>query len=113
KMAAAHANARQTKERQTLEAARENRLKIEWEGYKPVKPTFLGTKVFEDYPLEKLVPYIDWTPFFATWELAGHYPQILNDDKIGEAARSLFADAQEMLKQMVDEKWLRASAVIG
>jgi len=59
------------------------------------------------------VPYIDWTPFFATWELAGHYPQILNDDKIGEAARSLYADAQEMLKQMVEEKWLKASAVIG
>ncbi len=113
KMAAAHANARENKERQPLEAARANRLKIEWEGYKPVKPTFLGTKVFEDYPIEKLVPYIDWTPFFATWELAGHYPQILQDDKVGEAARSLFADAQEMLKQMVDEKWLRASAVIG
>jgi 5-methyltetrahydrofolate--homocysteine methyltransferase len=113
KMAAAHANARQTKERQNLEAARENRLKIDLTDYKPVKPTFLGTKVFEDYPLEKLVPYIDWTPFFATWELAGHYPQILEDDTIGEAARSLFADAQEMLKQMVEEKWLRASGVIG
>ena len=113
KMAKAHANARQTKERQTLAAARENKLKIDWADYKPTKPSFLGTKVFEDYPLEKLVPYIDWTPFFATWELAGHYPQILNDDLIGETARSLFADAQEMLKQMVDEKWLRASAVIG
>tara|TARA_R110000868_G_scaffold66247_7_gene197456 strand:+ start:1106 stop:3790 length:2685 start_codon:yes stop_codon:yes gene_type:complete len=113
KMATAHANARQTKERQPIEKARENRLKIEWPGYAPTKPTFLGTKVFEDYPLEKLVPYIDWTPFFATWELAGQYPQILSDDKIGEAATSLFADAQEMLKQMVDEKWLKASAVIG
>jgi 5-methyltetrahydrofolate--homocysteine methyltransferase len=113
KMAKAHANARQTKERQTLAAARENKLKIDWTDYKPTKPSFLGTKVFEDYPLEKLVPYIDWTPFFATWELAGHYPQILKDDLIGETARSLFADAREMLKQMVDEKWLRASAVIG
>ncbi len=113
KMAKAHANSRNTKVRQPLDAARENRLKIDWTDYKPKKPNFLGTKVFEDYPLEKLVPYIDWTPFFATWELAGHYPQILSDDMIGEAARSLFADAQEMLKQMVEEKWLKASAVIG
>ena len=113
KMVAAHANARESKQRQSLEAARENSFKTDWSSYKPVKPSFLGTKVFEDYPLDELVPYIDWTPFFATWELAGHYPQILDDDKIGEAARSLFADAQEMLKQMVEEKWLRASAVIG
>ncbi len=113
KMAAAHANARQTKERQSLEAARENRLRIDLTDYTPTKPTFLGIKAFDDYPLEKLVPYIDWTPFFATWELAGHYPQILQDDLIGEAARSLFADAQEMLKQMVEEKWLKASGVIG
>jgi 5-methyltetrahydrofolate--homocysteine methyltransferase len=113
KMAKAHASAREAKERVTLANARENRLKIDWRGYTPKKPTFLGTKVLEDYPLEKLVPYIDWTPFFATWELAGQYPQILNDDKMGEAARALFADAQEMLKQMVSEKWLKASAVIG
>jgi len=113
KMATAHANARNTKERQTLAAAREHRLNIDWTGYEPVKPTFLGTKVLEDYPLEQLVPYIDWTPFFATWELAGHYPQILKDDKMGEAAQALFDDAQEMLAQMVGEKWLKASAVIG
>jgi 5-methyltetrahydrofolate--homocysteine methyltransferase len=112
-MAAAHANAREAKERVTLEAARENRSKIDWSSYKPVRPTFLGTKVFEDYPLETLAPYIDWTPFFATWEMAGQYPQILNDDKMGEAARALFSDAQEMLKQMVEEKWLKASGVIG
>ena len=66
-----------------------------------------------DYPIDKLVPYIDWTPFFQTWELHGRYPQILDDDKVGEAARSLFEDAQEMLKQMVEEKWLKARAVIG
>jgi 5-methyltetrahydrofolate--homocysteine methyltransferase len=69
--------------------------------------------VFDDYSIETLVPYIDWTPFFQTWELHGRYPQILDDDKVGEAARSLFADAQEMLKQMVAEKWLKARAVIG
>ncbi|ABS64012.1 methionine synthase [Parvibaculum lavamentivorans DS-1] len=113
KMATAHAGAREKKDRQTIEAARENKLKIKWDGYKPTRPSFLGTKVFEDYPLENLVPYIDWTPFFQTWELAGQYPQILKDDKVGEAARGLFEDAQAMLKQMVEEKWVRASAVIG
>jgi len=113
KMAAAHANARSSRDRQTLDAARAHKLKIDWEGYSPKKPSFLGTKVLEDYPLEKLVPFIDWTPFFATWELTGHYPQILKDDKMGEAAQALFDDAQEMLAQMVSEKWLKASAVIG
>ncbi len=113
KMAAAHASAREAKDRQTLAAARENRLKIDWTGYKPTKPSFLGTKVFEDYPLEKLVRHIDWTPFFATWELTGQYPRILKDDRMGEAARTLFADAQEMLARMVEEKWVKASAVIG
>ncbi len=112
-LAARHAAGREKKERQTIEGARANRPKIDWKGYKPVKPAFLGTKVFEDYPIETLVPYIDWTPFFQTWELHGHYPQILDDDKVGEAARSLFDDAQEMLKQMVEEKWLKARAVIG
>jgi 5-methyltetrahydrofolate--homocysteine methyltransferase len=112
-LAARHAAGQQKKDRQTLAAARENRLKIDWESYKPVKPAFLGTKVFDDYPLDRLVPYIDWTPFFQTWELAGRYPQILDDATVGEAARSLFADAQDMLKQMVEEKWLKARAVIG
>jgi 5-methyltetrahydrofolate--homocysteine methyltransferase len=112
-LAARHAAGQQKKDRQTLAAARENRLRIDWEGYKPVKPAFLGTKVFDDYPLDRLVPYIDWTPFFQTWELAGRYPQILDDATVGEAARSLFADAHDMLKQMVEEKWLKARAVIG
>ena len=113
RMATAHAGAREKKDRQSLAVARENRLVVDWKGYKPVHPTFLGTKIFEDYPLEKLVPYIDWTPFFQTWELAGQYPQILKDDKVGEAARALFDDAQTMLKQMVEEKWVKAAAVIG
>lgn len=113
KMAAAHANSRAQEARETLAGARANRLKIDWADYQPVKPSFLGTKVFDDYPIAELVPYIDWTPFFATWELAGQYPMILQDEKVGEAARSLFADAQEMLKQMVEEKWLKARAVIG
>ncbi len=69
--------------------------------------------MLENYPLAKLVDYIDWTPFFSTWELTGRYPAILNDEKYGEAARSLFNDAQAMLKQIVDEQWVQASAVIG
>jgi 5-methyltetrahydrofolate--homocysteine methyltransferase len=112
-LAERHAAGREKKERQTIEGARANRPKIDWKGYKPTKPAFLGTRVFDDYSIETLVPYIDWTPFFQTWELHGRYPQILDDDKVGEAARSLFADAQEMLKQMVAEKWLKARAVIG
>lgn len=112
-LAARHAAGQEKKERQTLDGARANRLTVDWDGYTPVKPSFLGSKVFEDYPLDKLVPYIDWTPFFQTWELHGRYPQILKDDKVGEAARSLFADAQEMLTQIVEEKWLQARAVIG
>ena len=108
-----HAAGQKKKDRQSIGAARENRPKIDWNGYTPVKPSFLGTKVFDDYPLETLVPYIDWTPFFQTWELAGRYPQILEDETVGEAARSLFADAQEMLTQMVEEKWLKARAVVG
>ncbi|MGE3865405.1 MAG: methionine synthase [Hyphomonadaceae bacterium] len=77
------------------------------------KPAFLGLKTFDDYPLADLVPYIDWTPFFASWELVGRYPMILEDDVVGEAARNLFDDAQKMLQRMVAEKWVEARAVIG
>jgi 5-methyltetrahydrofolate--homocysteine methyltransferase len=78
-----------------------------------VKPSFLGVKNFVDYDLGELVPYIDWTPFFQTWELAGRYPAILDDSKVGEAARALYDDAQAMLKRIVSEKWFSASAAIG
>jgi 5-methyltetrahydrofolate--homocysteine methyltransferase len=77
------------------------------------KPSFLGTKVFNEIPLDTLIPYIDWTPFFQTWELKGRYPEILTDRKYGEAAKNLFDDATAMLKQMAAEKWLEARAVIG
>ena len=97
----------------SLESARENAAEVSFENYTPAKPQFLGTKVFDDYPLEELVGRIDWTPFFRTWELAGTYPAILNDEVVGESARSLFEDAQVMLRQIVDEKWLTAKAVIG
>ena len=97
----------------TLQQARDNSYKGDWENYTPPKPTFLGLKVFENYSLEELTHFIDWTPFFHAWELAGKYPKILHDDIIGEEATSLFEDAQQMLKQIVDEKWLQARAVIG
>jgi len=113
KIATAHARAQPDKRRLSLNQARANAPKIDWVGTKPVKPKFLGVKSLNDYPLDDLVSCIDWTPFFQTWELSGRYPAILKDPKQGEAARSLFADAQAMLKQIVDEKWFRASAAIG
>ena len=85
----------------------------DWSGYQPPCPEFLGTRVFSDYPLERLAQAIDWTPFFITWELAGKYPTILQDDTVGEAATQLFDDAQAMLRQIVEEKWLTANAAIG
>jgi 5-methyltetrahydrofolate--homocysteine methyltransferase len=97
----------------SLEDARANKATPDFENFTPVRPAFTGTRVFDDYPLAELVDYIDWTPFFRTWELAGNYPAILEDKVVGESARSLFADAQAMLKQIVDEKWLTAKAVVG
>jgi 5-methyltetrahydrofolate--homocysteine methyltransferase len=97
----------------SIAEARAAAYKIDWSVHVPPKPTFLGVKVFEDYPLEDLIERIDWTPFFRTWELAGNYPKILEDAKVGPAARQLFADAQAMLKRIVDERWLTAKAVIG
>ncbi len=90
--------------------ARERAPKLD---YKPVKPSFLGIKSFDNYPLADLVPYIDWTPFFASWDLVGRYPAILQDEIVGEAARNLFTDAQAMLKQLVAENWVKASGVVG
>ena len=97
----------------TLQQARDNAYKGDWVNYKPPAPTFLGLKTFDDYSLEEISHYIDWTPFFHAWELAGKYPKILNDEVVGEEAKTLFADAQKMLKQIIDEKWLSARAVIG
>ena len=97
----------------TLEQARANKIQIDWENYQSTTPTFTGTKVFEDYPLAEIAPYIDWTPFFHSWELRGSYPKIFDDAEKGEEAKKLFAEAQAMLKQIIKEKWLQASAVIG
>lgn len=93
--------------------ANANQLKLDWDSYRPTKPKFTGTKVFEDFPLETLRQYIDWTPFFITWSLAGKYPAILQDERVGEAARDLFSDAQEMLNEIIEKKLLKAKAVIG
>ncbi|PJI43002.1 MAG: methionine synthase [Rhizobium sp.] len=113
KVAEAHARAEAEKQRLPLARARENAVKLDWSSYKPIKPRFLGTKVFDDYDLEELAHYIDWTPFFQTWELKGRYPAILEDEKQGEAARQLFADAQAMLSKIIAEKWFRPRAVVG
>ncbi|NQD38576.1 methionine synthase [Permianibacter sp. IMCC34836] len=88
-------------------------IQTDWAHYAPPVPTFTGIKVFDDYSLDELVPYIDWTPFFITWDLAGKYPRILQDEVVGEAARQLFDDAQAMLKKLVAGKRIKARAVLG
>lgn len=97
----------------SIEAARENQFKADWEATPITKPSFLGTKTLEDYDLAELAQYIDWTPFFHTWELRGRYPRILEDETLGEAATKLFEDAQTMLRQIIDGKLLTARAVVG
>lgn len=97
----------------SIAEARTNKFPIDWNASTIVKPTFIGNKIFNDYPLAGLVEFIDWTPFFISWEMKGSYPKILKDPVRGEEARKLFADAQKMLQQIIDEKWLRANAVIG
>jgi len=101
------------KQRITLNAARDNKFKIDWAAFKPVKPSFLGVRAFPNFSLASLVPYIDWTPFFQAWELSGRYPQILTDNKVGAEAKKLFDDAQILLKRMVEEKWVTASGIVG
>ncbi|MBS0514964.1 MAG: methionine synthase [Proteobacteria bacterium] len=97
----------------SLDHARGQAFDGGWDNYTPPTPNKPGITVFADYPLAELVERIDWSPFFNTWELAGHYPQIFDDAVVGKHARELFDDAQKMLKQIVAEKWLTASAVIG
>lgn len=97
----------------SLKEARARAPKINFENYVPPKPAFTGTKLFESYDLSELEPYIDWTPFFISWDIAGKYPQVFDDPKRGEAARNLFDDAQIILRKMIDEKRVTASGVIG
>jgi 5-methyltetrahydrofolate--homocysteine methyltransferase len=89
------------------------KLTLDWKNYQAPKPQFIGTKCWRNYPLEEIIPFIDWTPFFMSWDLAGKYPQILDDAIVGEAARQLFADAQQLLAKIVQEKSLTANAAVG
>lgn len=113
KAAAAHERAEAEKKRLPLTAARANAFTPDWAGYTPPKPSFTGIRTFEGFDLRDLARYIDWTPFFQTWELKGRYPAILEDEKQGEAARALWADAQKMLEQIVSENWFKPRAVVG
>ena len=96
----------------TIEEARKNKLKLDWDNFKPIKPNFIGAKTIE-IKLDELVDFIDWTPFFRTWDLHGKYPNILTDEVVGEQAVILFNDAQKMLKQMLEENWLEAKGIYG
>jgi 5-methyltetrahydrofolate--homocysteine methyltransferase len=107
------AGQQQTRQLATLKAARANRFQTGWSNYQPVTPEFTGTRVFADYPLAELATRIDWGPFFKAWELAGKFPQILDDAVVGPEARRLFDDATAMLQQIIQEKWLTARGVIG
>ena len=108
-----HARKRADKQFVSLADARTNKFKIDWKAEDLAKPNKLGLTEFKDFALSELVDYIDWTPFFQTWELAGRYPKILEDEVVGEAATKLFADAQEMLQKIISEQWLSASGVVG
>jgi 5-methyltetrahydrofolate--homocysteine methyltransferase len=99
--------------RLSLADARANRMKFDWANYAPPVPTYMGVRSYGPYDLGELARYIDWTPFFRTWELAGQFPSILEDDKVGAVARGLYADAQKMLEKIVSENWLTAKAVAG
>lgn len=108
-----HASRQKDKNFISIEKARENHVKIDWSNYKATKPKFLGTKVFEDYDLAEIAKYIDWTPFFQTWQLSGKYPKIFDDETVGKEAKKLYDDAQAMLKKVIAEKSLKAKAVVG
>jgi 5-methyltetrahydrofolate--homocysteine methyltransferase len=113
KVADAHKRSEVDKQRLPLAKARANPFRIDWSGYKPAKPSFTGTRVYGSYEVADLVPYIDWTPFLQTYEFKGRFPAILDDPEQGPAARALYEDAQEMLKQIVAERWFNPKAVIG
>lgn len=108
-----HADRQNRKELLPIEEARENKTTINWEGYSPPKPSFIGTKEFSDYPISELRNYIDWSPFFRTWMLKGKFPDILEDEEVGTEAKSLFDDAQKLLDEIVDQELLKAKSVIG
>ena len=113
KVRESHEKSRGARPRLSIAEARKNQLDLDWANYQPPKPAFTGLKSLRDYDLEMLARYIDWTPFFAAWELHGRYPNILDDKIVGEPARALFEDAQKMLHRIIDEKILTAHGVIG
>jgi 5-methyltetrahydrofolate--homocysteine methyltransferase len=113
KVAEAHRRGEADKQRLPLAKARANAFKPGWASYEPPRPAFYGTRVFRTYEVAELIPYIDWTPFFQTWEMRGRFPAILDDPKQGEAARQLFDDARQMLNRVVEEHWFDPKAVIG
>jgi len=113
KVSASHKRGRGQKSRVSLRDARRNKYAIDWAAYQPVTPQFTGPRAFRDFDLRELAKYIDWTPFFATWEIKGTYPGVLEHERYGETARQLFEDAQELLKQILDEQWVRAHGVVG
>ncbi|HNP17665.1 MAG TPA: methionine synthase [Fulvivirga sp.] len=108
-----HAKKQTVKNYISYEAALNNRAKIDWENHKPLKPNLIGNKVFEDYPLEDIRPYFDWTPFFQTWMLKGKYPQIFENQMVGKEAKKLFDEANIMLDEIIANKSLKAQAIIG
>ena len=107
-----HANKKQTP-LVKLHEARANAAVVEWDAYKPTKPKFIGKRVFKNFDLAELEPFIDWAPFFQTWDLAGPFPAILDDDVVGDEAKKVFADGQAMLKKIIEGRWLTANAVVG
>jgi 5-methyltetrahydrofolate--homocysteine methyltransferase len=113
KISAAHFRAQADKKRLKLSDARANAVTIDFAKTPPKQPAFLGIRTFRDYDLAELAEYIDWTPFFQTWELAGRFPAILDAAKVGEAARALYDDARKMLERIVQENWFKAQATIG
>ncbi len=108
-----HERGERAKNRLLLAKARANALKLDWDDYEPIAPSFTGARGLPDWDLAEIARYIDWTPFFQTWEMRGVYPGILEDEKQGAAARALFADAQAMLDQIIVERWFTPRAVVG
>ena len=108
-----HKGRQSTKRQLNLDDARQNASTNDWSQYTPVKPSFLGTKVLNDFPLDEIAKFIDWSPFFQTWELVGSYPKILEDEIVGQHAKDLLKDAKIMLQKIIDEKWLTARGVFG
>ena len=106
-------NKKSAKQYLPFAAAQQNKVKIDWNNFTPVIPSFTGTRAFDGYDLGEIVPYIDWGPFFIAWELHGKFPQILTDEKVGVEATKLYNDARTLLTQIVKEKWLKARGVIG